>query len=118
MKKSFALFIWAGLLGSMNTEAQSLLNDIAFLSASSEIAANISEKKFNTAYSELSFAHLETFFKNKQRVKAVLGYTKQNRPVDVYYFPGTSNKRALVIGGMHGSELSSVEVAMNIVRLL
>jgi hypothetical protein len=118
MKKSFALFILVGLLCSMKTVAQSLLNDIAFLSVSREIAANISEKKFDTKSSELSFAYLETFFKNKQRTRAVLGYTKQNRPVDVYYFPGTSDKRALIIGGMHGSELSSVEVAMNIVRLL
>lgn len=31
-------------------------------------------------------------------------------PVKAYYFPGTSEKRAMIIGGVHGTEASGVEV--------
>jgi hypothetical protein len=34
-----------------------------------------------------------------------------DREIDAWYFPGESDQRALIIGGVHGSELSSVEVA-------
>jgi hypothetical protein len=50
--------------------------------------------------------------------RAVLAYTKQLRPLDIHYFPGTSNENALVIGGVHGSELSSVSVAKQLIELL
>jgi hypothetical protein len=48
----------------------------------------------------------------------VLGKTQLGRNIKAYFFPGTSEKRALVIGGMHGSELSSIEVASELVRKL
>ncbi|TKK68224.1 murein peptide amidase A [Ilyomonas limi] len=51
-------------------------------------------------------------------VKAVLAYTRQLRPLDIHYFPGISNENALVIGGVHGSELSSVSVAKQLIELL
>ena len=51
-------------------------------------------------------------------VKRVLGYSKKGKPVDAYYFPGTSTKKALVIGGVHGSELSSVEIAKQLLAQL
>jgi len=50
--------------------------------------------------------------------RMVLGKTKQGRTIDAWYFPGTSNKRALVIGGMHGSELSSIEMAEALIARL
>ena len=50
--------------------------------------------------------------------KAILAYTRQLRPLDIHYFPGTSNENALVIGGVHGSELSSVSVAKQLIELL
>jgi hypothetical protein len=31
-------------------------------------------------------------------------------PIKAYYFPGTSDRRALIIGGVHGSEAAGVEV--------
>ena len=49
---------------------------------------------------------------------AVLAYSKNNRPVSVYYFPGTSRENALVIGGVHGSELSSVEITRELISQL
>lgn len=47
-----------------------------------------------------------------------LGNTMQGRGIDAWYFPGTSDRNALVIGGVHGSELSSVEVAEALIRQL
>lgn len=49
---------------------------------------------------------------------SVLAYTTQQRPVQAHFFPGTSNEYALVIGGMHGSELSSIEVAKAVIDSL
>jgi len=67
-----------------------------------------------------SFAdfNLEAVLSEKKAVKKILGFSKKGKPIDAYYFPGTSNKKALVIGGVHGSELSSVEVAKNLVAQL
>lgn len=50
--------------------------------------------------------------------KIILGYSSEQRPVEAWYFAGTSNERALVVGGMHGSELSSSEVANKLIELL
>ncbi|MGV3657072.1 MAG: hypothetical protein ACO1NX_03925, partial [Chitinophagaceae bacterium] len=52
---------------------------------------------------------------SKRPAKAILGFTQHNRPVEVYYFPGSSTKKALVIGGVHGSELSAIEVVKKLV---
>jgi len=48
----------------------------------------------------------------------VLEMSKQGRPIEAFYFPGTSEKRALIIGGMHGSELSSIAIARNLIAQL
>lgn len=50
--------------------------------------------------------------------KKVLLLTKKNKPVELYFFPGLSKKKALVIGGVHGSELSSIEVANSLIKRL
>jgi hypothetical protein len=50
--------------------------------------------------------------------KGQLGLSKKARPVDAYYFPGSSEKKALVIAGVHGSELSAIEMARNLVSIL
>ncbi|RYZ29085.1 MAG: hypothetical protein EOO10_07475 [Chitinophagaceae bacterium] len=67
-----------------------------------------------------SFAdfNLTAVLSEKKAVKKILGFSKKNKPIEAYYFPGTSSKKALVIGGVHGSELSSVEVAKNLVAQL
>jgi hypothetical protein len=74
----------------------------------------------SAAIVKTDFAHfnLSSILYEKKAVKKTLGYTKKNKPIEVYYFPGTSRKKALVIGGVHGSELSSVEVAKNLVSQL
>jgi hypothetical protein len=50
--------------------------------------------------------------------KKLLLYTRKKKPVVLHFFPGTSNKKALVIGGIHGSELSSIEVAETLINKL
>jgi hypothetical protein len=75
---------------------------------------------FSSSFIKNEFANfnLATVLRDKQQVKKVLGYTKKNRGIDLYYFPGTSNKKALVIGGVHGSELSAIEVAKSLIQQL
>jgi hypothetical protein len=51
-------------------------------------------------------------------MEGVAGFSRNGRPIKAYYFPGASNKRALIIGGVHGSELSAIEVAKTLVEQL
>lgn len=48
----------------------------------------------------------------------ILELTKLGRPIEAYYFPGKSDKRALIIAGVHGSELSSIAIATGLIRQL
>lgn len=50
--------------------------------------------------------------------KSSLGRSRKGFAIETYYFPGKCGKRALVIGGMHGSELSSIEIAKTLIRQL
>lgn len=75
--------------------------------------------------SESDFMKLRLLNEKLQRVllerKAVqfeLGRSREGRAVEAWFFPGRSNKNALVIGGVHGSELSSIEVANTLVDQL
>jgi hypothetical protein len=40
-----------------------------------------------------------------------IGRTGKKRSIEAHYFPGTSGRRALVIGGVHGTERQGMEVA-------
>lgn len=112
------LIVSIGFSCGLKINAQSFKNDIALFTSERDFSFAVSEKTVETPASEVSAADLKIFINKKQKVKAVLGYTKENRPVEVYYFPGTGNKKALIVGGMHGSELSSIEVARNIIKIL
>lgn len=89
--------------------SQSLQSDIAFVSLK-----HTSENK--AVHS--GFYFIDEWMKVKRPAKAVLGYSKQNRPVEAWYFPGSSDQKALIIGGMHGSELPSIEIAKKLIELL
>ncbi len=52
----------------------------------------------------------------QKAVQLTLGYSRQNRPIAAYYIPGKTDKRALIIGGVHGSELASIEVVKKVVE--
>lgn len=54
---------------------------------------------------------LKRILLDHKAAQVTVGKSKQGRSIDAFFFPGTSDKRALVIGGMHGSELSSIEIA-------
>jgi len=64
------------------------------------------------------YAKYQSLLRQGKKGKFILGYTKAGLPVEAWYFPGTTNKRALIIGGMHGSELSSVDVAQMVITQL
>ncbi len=115
MKTNFILFVLFAFAGKLFAQVS---HDIAFVDVSHKIEYVPFIRESSPKVSKLSFAHFEAWFKNKKREKAILGYTNENRPVEIFYFPGISNKRALVIGGMHGSELSSIEIAKKIIRQL
>lgn len=61
---------------------------------------------------------LEEVLLNRKAAQFILGTSQQGRNIEAYFFPGKSNKRALIIGGMHGSELSSIEVARELMQQL
>lgn len=61
---------------------------------------------------------LSQLVQQKTAQKKVLVYTRQNNPVELWFFQGKSEKKALVVGGVHGSELSSIEVANALIRQL
>jgi beta-lactamase class A len=46
------------------------------------------------------------------------GWSADDRPIRAHYFPGRSERRALVVAGVHGSELSGIEVAERLVDSL
>lgn len=55
---------------------------------------------------------------SRKAMKGTAGFSKKGRPIEAFYFPGSSDKRALVIGGVHGSELSAIDVAKNLIEQL
>lgn len=61
---------------------------------------------------------LQRVLLERKAVQFELGRSKEGRAVEAWFFPGRSNKNALVIGGVHGSELSSIEVAYTLVDQL
>lgn len=50
--------------------------------------------------------------------KLTIAFSAGGRPIDVFYFPGISDKKALVLAGVHGSELSGIEAAKLLVDRL
>lgn len=63
-------------------------------------------------------AKLLHMLKSNKPVVMVIGNSKSGEAIEGWYFPGKSNKNALVIGGVHGSELSSIDVAQKLVAKL
>lgn len=51
-------------------------------------------------------------------IRASLLTTAGGRSVDAFFFPGTSDERALVIAGVHGSEQGGIEVARMLIQTL
>jgi hypothetical protein len=68
------------------------------------------------APADLNTEELKKILINRKATQFILGKSQQGRNVEAWFFPGSSNRRALIIGGMHGSELSSIEVAKELQR--
>ena len=79
-------------------------------------ASNITENKGE----ELSFSRdaLKKILEERKTTRFLLGRSKQMQTIEAWFFPGTSEKNALVIGGVHGTELSSTEVAKTLIQKL
>lgn len=61
---------------------------------------------------------IESMVRRNVAGRATLGYSNKGRMIEAWYFPGSSDKRAIVIGGVHGSELSSIAVATQLIEHL
>jgi hypothetical protein len=69
---------------------------------------------------ELIFSRdaLKKILEEGKTTRFLLEQSNQMRTIEAWFFPGTSNKNALVIGGVHGTELSSTEVAKALIQKL
>ena len=114
MKRSVFLFGLA--LSGMYFYGQSSQDQLAFVSLKTISGDTLLHERSYPA--STSTNDIENFFSSTVKGKTVLGYTKKHKPIELYYFPGTSTERTLIIGGVHGSELSSVELAGKIIELL
>src|SRR5688572_30386061 len=113
--KKFGLVISLVITG-LKFYGQSSNQQLAYLSfkniLSDTILYELSDLKINAK------VELEDFFNSPVKSKTVIGFSKKQKPIELYFFPGTSNLRALIVGGVHGSELSSVELANTLIRQL
>lgn len=87
-------------------------NESAF-TGSQRILTSLSSLRIDT---NVAFVNSLTLMERPSQI--VLETTKQGRPIEAFYFPGKGDKRALIIGGMHGSELSSIAIAKNLIAQL
>ena len=97
--------------------------DLAFLYSStfhhdSVAAPSLTDASPSLIKNEFAGFNLAVMLSAGKATKKVLGYSQKKKAIEAYYFPGTSSKKALVIGGVHGSELSSVEVAKRLIGQL
>jgi hypothetical protein len=68
--------------------------------------------------SSYSLKELDMVLQQNKNTRFLLGASREGRKINAYYIPGTSTLKALVIAGVHGSELSSVEVAYRLLNRL
>lgn len=92
---SLVKFVAAGEKLSAINDSANLLIDPAELTA---LLKNVTAKKEASSFS--------------------LGRTRKNQSIEARYFPGRSDKNALIVAGVHGSELSSIEVTKELIALL
>src|SRR5215813_2188670 len=62
----------------------------------SYVSANKQSNNPSYSLNELNF-----ILQQKGPTQFSLGISRQRRKINAFYFPGTSNQRALVIGGVH-----------------
>src|SRR4029079_19423739 len=110
------LFALAMAFCVMASHSQTVYDDLAFHLTAYPTGDSLIGVKARTEIFPLAFS--KSIPGKGKSGKVVLGYSKKKKPVEVYYFSGSSNKRALIIGGMHGSELSAIELAKQVIEIL
>lgn len=105
-------------LYSTKTLAQTSLTDFVFSAVNESKQSHISDDENKPVSAVFSFAGLEQKMAEGRSFKTTICFTKNQRAVEAWYFPGISSRRALIIGGVHGSELSSIELANHLISQL
>jgi hypothetical protein len=127
MKYNFTIFVFiicAGLNASGNLKEARFLNGYSgsYPDSIQPVPLNSHNTKASRqnsyAINNISIFTVKDMLKSRAPLQAFLGTSKLGRPIRAYYFPGASNKRALVVAGVHGSELSSIEVAKSLIASL
>lgn len=77
--------------------------------------ASVDDRGLKTTY---CLRDIDLMIDRNQAALMHMGRTNGGHNISAWYFPGRSSQRALVIGGVHGSELSSIEVAYALVSKL
>ncbi|HEY6503890.1 MAG TPA: M14 family zinc carboxypeptidase [Chitinophagaceae bacterium] len=68
--------------------------------------------------SSYTLKELDLVLQENKNTMFLLGQSQEGRKINAFYIPGTSDLRAIVIAGVHGSELSAVEVAYRLASQL
>jgi hypothetical protein len=84
---------------------------------SATLASYVSPDKMMVS-AEHSLSDVDRVIRENMISGISLGKTKTGRTIHAFYFPGKTSRRALVIAGVHGSELSSLEVANALLQQL
>lgn len=114
MQRTAFCFLVLALFAAWPAGAQPLA-EMAYRTASYITGANAAATH-NTESKAITLPQLMEAVATQERASRIIGFTKAERPIRVYFFPGRSNKRALIIGGVHGTELASVEVANRLIK--
>jgi hypothetical protein len=91
-----------------------------FIDTAKDNATHFSALPVRNKNKELNFSEelLRKIIQQKKAARFLLGHSKKKQNIEAWYFPGTSDKKALVIGGVHGNELSGIEVAETVIQQL
>jgi hypothetical protein len=71
-----------------------------------------------SAYSFTGLGQVLTEFDPAREAEFLLGQTRKGTAIVAHFFPGVSKRRALIVAGVHGSELSGIEVVQRLVQRL
>ena len=112
------LILISGILLSGNLLAQNSHSDYAVSTINFPLQDIKPGLDLYEAEGKFSFLTLEMKIAKGKPFTTTLCYTKNQQPVEAWYFPGISERRALIIGGVHGSELSSIELAKHLIGQL
>lgn len=115
-RAAIAFFLF--LFSVATARTQSATEAAYILSGHTAPAANPSRAASFATTNAVNFLPLLDAITNNERTSHTVSFTKAQRPINVHYFPGRSRKRALVIGGVHGTELASIEIANRLIDRL